>query len=93
MSSRPVRVLDPLPNTPNYSMVYRTCRDCLMEVSWPMKQTSLDHCPYCAAPYRTPTRRQLVGSMLAHAVLTLVTCGVIILAVAMLVHLGKRLFL
>lgn len=93
MSSRPVSVLTPLPIAPNIAMVYRTCRDCLMEVSWPMKQTSLDRCPYCDVRYQRPTRRQERLELAGELLLRVVVCAVIALAVGMLVNIGKRLFL
>lgn len=92
MSHAPVRILHPLPLS-NVAMVYRTCEDCLMEVSWPMKQTSLTHCPYCESPYRRPPLSGQLKALAARVGLTLlIFCGVIGF-VGLLVRIGSRLFL
>jgi len=92
MSHVPVRILHPLPLS-NVALVYRTCRDCLMEVSWPMKQSSLSECPYCDTPYQRPTRRQLIKGAAKQAGATVLVFLGVIGIVGLLVRIGSRLFL
>jgi len=77
----------------NLAMVYRTCRECLMEVSWPMKQTSLTECPYCATPYQRPERRErlMMAAKMTGATI-LVFMGVVGI-VGLMVRIGSLLFL
>jgi uncharacterized paraquat-inducible protein A len=77
----------------NLAMVYRTCRECLMEVSWPMKQSSLSECPYCDTPYQRPTRRQLIKGAAKQAGATVLVFLGVIGIVGLLVRIGSRLFL
>lgn len=77
----------------NLAMVYRTCRECLMEVSWPMKQTSLTTCPYCGTPYQRPTGREQVRDLAVRAGVTVLVCCGVIGFVGLLVRIGSRLFL
>lgn len=92
MSHAPVRILHPLPLS-NRTMIYRTCEDCQMEVSWPMKQTSLTHCPYCDTPYRQSPFSSQVKALAARAGLTILVCCAVIGFVGLLVRIGSRLFL
>lgn len=79
-------------SSPNTAMVYRTCRNCLFEVSWPMKQTSLSHCPYCQTAYQRPTRLKAMKEFWASVGATVVVCVILLLAVGMLIQLGATLF-
>lgn len=92
MSNNPVRLLYPLP-TDNLSTVYRTCRECQMEVSWPMRQSSLTHCPYCGTPYRTPVLRDRVKEWAVMTAATILVCLGVIGVVGLLVRIGSSLFL
>jgi len=64
-----------------------------MEVSWPMSQTSLTHCPYCDTPYRQRPIASHLKDLAAKTVLTILVFCSVIGFVGLLVRIGSRLFL
>ncbi len=91
MSHAPVRILHSLPLS-NHALVYRTCRECQMELCWPIKQSSITHCPYCQTPYRQPPVRARIQEWATKAAVTALVFMGVIGFVGLLVRIGSRLF-